>query len=318
MSSPKRQLTPAVSTLPLWVGIGALTALLNAPNVLLTKILTSSVDVVTVITARSLIAAIIILPFLLRVLPRVPKRSYGTIILTGLCITTGLLSTAVAIHLSQAVYVSVINLLMPVSLIILSLILTKEHLRPSAIFAFGLTGVGALIAIALPALIDSSLHAFYPLATLLILVDCVAYPLSIVLIRKLTAQGVPATAIIGSAPIITLLCCLALLLLTGASFNTAIITEPRLLLAVGYSALVVTLLLKFLTNTSYEKLGSAITASFLYLTTAVALVLPMLLINERPSLWLIAGGIIILIGVWLLGRNKTPPIRPASSTSTPR
>jgi drug/metabolite transporter (DMT)-like permease len=71
------------------------------------------------------------------------------------------------------------------------------------------------------------------------------------------------------------------------------------IIAVVYSAICVALIARLLNVMSYERLGSVVTAGLSYIENLLAILLPLLILGEIITLELIAGGLLILVGVYI-------------------
>jgi len=77
-------------------------------------------------------------------------------------------------------------------------------------------------------------------------------------------------------------------------------------LAVGYSGIVVALIGRALNVWSYERVGGAVMSALGYLETFVAILIPVVVLNEKLSPEMVIGGVLILFGVYIVEHHKHP------------
>jgi drug/metabolite transporter (DMT)-like permease len=70
-------------------------------------------------------------------------------------------------------------------------------------------------------------------------------------------------------------------------------------LAVGYSSIMVSYFSRSLAVKSFEHTGAAVKGGLSYLETLLAIALPLIIIGEQLSVEIMAGALLILVGVFL-------------------
>jgi drug/metabolite transporter (DMT)-like permease len=83
--------------------------------------------------------------------------------------------------------------------------------------------------------------------------------------------------------------------------------EPRHLAAIGFLALVSSALCYLLWFAALERIGPARTSTYIYLEPFVTLALGSWLLGEPVTVFALAGGAIVLVGVWLVNRSRRAP-----------
>lgn len=215
--------------------------------------------------------------------------------------TIAALSYSTAIHLSQASYVSIIALAMPIVFIIYSLLMTGEKVRMRSVTGIALAAFGAFLVVALPIINSGGIIAeFNPLATVFAIVDVVVFPLAIIFSRKANEHGLPIMASFGvTAIVVTVICTLLSLVFMGP---TAYVPAGSIdvALAVFYSAIFVALIARMLNVISYERIGSVGVSGASYVESLLAIALPLVLLGERITVEIVIGAILIMVGVYFV------------------
>ena len=287
-----------------WFGVGLVAALAIAPNATLLKVLLETLDPILLNALRSVILVLVALPFLVFYWRKYTRRNVRYALLAGVCMTIAVTSLLYALNASQASYVVVLGLLSPIFLIMLSRRIFGEKIKPRAAAGITLALIGALIAVGLPLFISgNSTTTFYPVATVCMLVNCIAFTLGLVFTRKAHEAGLPLTAASGLTSTVIATVTVGIALSTHADFSQAselAVSQWAILL---YSAVVVVFIARMLSVAAYERIGSVPTGAFSYLSTVVALLIPIILLGEQLPLTMMIGAVIILIGVYLTERH---------------
>ena len=85
----------------------------------------------------------------------------------------------------------------------------------------------------------------------------------------------------------------------------AIVQQPMFVMGVLYMALGVSLVARMLTVVTYRRLGSAVTGGMQYVENFLAITLPILLLNERMTIEMLLGGVLILLGGYFDGTTPS-------------
>ena len=301
------------SHIPLWAWhlIALVPVMIAVPNGMLVKIIGAEIDPAWINVLRFSIIGIVLLPVLIKTIPLMTKKNMKYAILQGVMYSIAVTGYVFAISLSQASYVSVINLGIPILLMIYSVYLTREKITRNAMVGISIAALGAFAIIGFPLLVGQGFSSdFNPLATILALFNIAAYPLAIIFSRKATDNGLPITASFGVSALVTLAVSAVVALVFGGAFPLAeIIAQPSILLMIAYTALAVSLLARILTVLSYKHLGSAVTGGLYYVEGFASILLPILVLGEHMTSEMLAGGILILLGVLVAETHRHPVVR---------
>lgn len=287
-----------------WILIAIFGAFLTAPNASVIKLVTSQVDPLYWNFCRFLLVAIITLPLVAAHRRQLLTRKVLLpIVLFSITMAAASICHAFAIFNSQASYVSLIYLIAPVTLIILSNLMLREPITKRSGLGITVSAIGALSLVVLPIAMTQGNFVFYPLATVLELTDCFLLSLAIIIIRKVDERSsVPLPAIIGlSAALITFINLIAFVLF-GDSHRLP--QDGTFWLAALYSGIGVLLVGRMLAVRVFEKLGAATSGGFAYFETFLAILVPVVILNERLSIAMVIGGILILVGVLVIENNR--------------
>ena len=280
-----------------WFMLALLGALLSAPNALMLKNATDSIDPYMVNVLRFGIVAVFCLPFVYAYRKHIKLTQVKDTLLAGVALAIAVLSFTKAIEMSEASYVSVVVLLLPVFLVLYSLRIYKEKLSKKSVMGITLAFLGVALIVAIPYIFGTRGMTFYPEATLVALLDCIFYPFVFIYLRKANQAGMPMIVTIGLSAMVTTLLSFVAHALWGAD---QIVFSKTSFYSIVYSAFGVAILARMLRVWTYERIGVALTSSLTYLDTFVGIVLPIVFLGETlsPSVW--AGGAIILSGVLLV------------------
>ena len=292
-----------------WFLLGLLAVFIGAPNSTIIRIALdgdNGTDSLTLLLVRFTIVAIIFfIPLYKFVCQKysVFRKAFKDLLIFSTCTITAACTWFVAIEQSSASYASIITLLAPIILVILSAKLVKDKITRRATAGITLAAVGGILVVALPTILHGSAQSdFYPFATLLLLLNCALAPLSIIYQRRTNEQGVPFTVSIGFMALLSMsiLAVFYVLMAGGDAMITNISTLPwQVWLITIYSALIVTFVSRSLAVKSYEYTGAAVQGGLSYLETLLAIVLPLIILGERLSIEMMIGTMLILVGVFL-------------------
>lgn len=266
----------------------------------------SEIDSLTLLTLRLGLAAIVFAPFVLRFFTQHTKlirKQWRNLAISSVGFWIGMMFWFMAIERSSASYASVLYLLAPIALVFFSARIIKDRVSRRARTGITLATFGGLVAVALPAILNSSVgSSVYPLATILLLIVCVIDPLAVIYQRRANEAGVPMVVCIGLMAITGALA--SMFVLSLAKSPDQVISAIANLsisgwLAVVYMALALTFLSQSLTIKSFERLGAAVTGGFLYLTSLGSIVLPLIVLGEQLSIEMTVGALLILLGVYI-------------------
>ena len=288
-----------------WFWVAVVAVLLAAPNATIIRVAVDEADPIYWTFSRFVLISIVCLPFVIK--GRNSLRSSvarKNVLIASVALTVGILSYVYAIYYSQASYVSILTLIKPIVFVILSAKLIGDTLTQRSIAGVILTAIGAMVLVVLPIAQNNSGVAFYPLATIFGLVYCVAYTLGFIYLRKANEAGVTMSMSIGVTSMMIAAVTYVLFLLFGDWSRTPV--DGGYWLAVVYSALVVGLIARALNVISFERVGAAVIAALGYFEALVAILIPVAVLHEKLSVEMVIGGILILIGVYIVEYHKHP------------
>lgn len=286
---------------------GIIAMLLGALNPPTIKLATEHMSPTMFNILRYAIASGLMLPLFWRNRARLSRRSLYYASLSGLGIAISSQCFATAIHMSSSAYASLLTLLNPIFLVALSAKMTKEKINSTHLVGFSLAGLGALIIILAPALGGGPADiSFYPVATGLLLVMAIAYPLATIFARRAheTGSKLPLTSVIFVQTFVTLCVSLAIGITTQSiSIPASALANPTAIWAVLFSAIGVNIFNRLLYVESYRQIGSVINGALWYLGIFITLGVSVFLLGESLSVVALGGGIVALLGV-ILSESK--------------
>jgi drug/metabolite transporter (DMT)-like permease len=231
------------------------------------------------------------------------KAAFKNLVVMSIFTITSTATWLVAVEQSSASYASIISLLSPIILVILSAKMINDRITRRATAGISLAAIGGVLVIALPTILQGSATSdFYPMATVLMLVHCVLGPLAIINQRRANEKGVPFTASIGLMTLIAVPILATFFIITrGGDVMIATVSNLpwQVWLVAIYSAIAVTYIGRTLAIKSYEYTGAAVKGGFAYLETLMAIALPLIILGEHLSIEMVAGTMLILVGVFL-------------------
>lgn len=286
-----------------WLAAAVLYSLAVSPNAMIIKLATNEADPYYWNFVRFLIVLIICLPFIIRhwrVLTS--KKAIRWVFGSAIFMTIAVIAYTFAIKLSLASYVSIITLINPIVLVLISPLFTKERISHRAIAGITLAALGAMTIVFVPIALYQNNIAFYPMATFLALVNCVAYTLSIIFIRKADEHGAPLTGSIGVNALVTVIASYILFNLFGDTTQAPL--SSSFLLAALYSGAVIGIFTRVISVKILENVGTAFTSVLMYFEIFLTILLPILVLGEQLSLFTVFGGMLILLGIYVVESHK--------------
>lgn len=288
-----------------WFWVALASALIAAPNATVIRYSVNDADPLFFIASRFGLVALVCLPFVLRSIGSFSNTSARKYVLyAAVEMSIAIICYVFAIFYSQASYVSIITLITPIIFIILSAKLIGDRVNSRAVVGITLAAIGATVLVVLPLAFSNPGVAFYPLATVLSLINSVAFALALIHMRKANEAGVSLWAVLGVSSSIAAIVASVLFVVNGDSSRLP--GDAAYWLAVVYSGVGVALIARALNIFSYEHVGSAVISAMQYLGTLLAILIPVFVLNEKLSVEMVIGGILILIGVYVVESHKHP------------
>lgn len=281
-----------------WFLVGLFAAVVSAPNATIVKYVTNSIDPFIFSALRFALIAIITTPYIWLERKKFNTKNFKYAIMVGVFMTAAIFSYVWAIRLSQASYVTIITLITPIIFVVLSIKLTGDKINKRSVAGITLAALGAFIIIALPIAIHQKAPAqFYPLASALALLNTISFPLAIIYSKKSNEAGLPLTTIFSISSWIVLAFSVIFILLFVPVKSVTL--SPGLIFGIAYSGVIVALIARIMGVKSYEHIGSAVTSAIAYAETLLAVTLPVIILGEKISIYMVLGGVCILFGVYL-------------------
>jgi len=293
-----------------WFWFALLGNVLVAPNSMLMRSVVQEVDPFLANAIRFTAALLITIPAIQVGFKRLQPKGLRKATFAAFSMTLAMTLFVKSLEYSPASYASVILLLSPIFLILISVRLTGEKISQRAVAGITLAALGASLIVLIPLALHSgrAVVDFYPLATLMLLGNCVLYPLSVVQYKQANEDyGVPMMALVGYTAMIAIVFNLALWFLTGAEVPESVSKVNWA--AIIYSGIMVNAIGKILNVKSFEHIGSAVAAALSYMGSFMAILLPIVFLNEQLSFSTAIGGILILFGVYLTEHHKLLPFK---------
>lgn len=289
-----------------WLAIGLIAQLLVAPAATVMKIVVDQVDPLLFNSLRGAIVVAIALPFMLIGLQKFTRVNLVYALAAGICMAIATITIVYALQFSQASYVVILSLLQPIILVILSARMLREKVSFQAAAGITIAAFGAFLAVSLPFVISGELtHEFYPLATALTLINCLFFPLGLVFYRKSHEAGLPMVSIQGVMSATVFGVSGVGLYATGGSLLAAFTIPAEVWLGIIYSSVVVIFIARMMAMASMERIGASAYSGLVYLENIIAIIIPIIILGEQLSWAIIAGGIFILIGLFLTEKHRT-------------
>jgi drug/metabolite transporter (DMT)-like permease len=296
-----------------WLVIAISMTILAAPTGTIIRSLCGEIDALTLVFVRYALCALVLLPIAIRECRkywRVIRKRLLVTILAAFPMSFGASLFAVSIAQSNAVFVAILDMLVPIVFTIISTMVIKDKISKHAFLGLMFAIAGGLLVVVLPAIFEGggqlTEFGLAPVLFLLafVVIDAV-YP---VFLRKTNEQGVPLPFILLiSYILVTLTSGIFTLAFNGPeTFNGLSQLSTQGWLGILYLVLVVTLASRLLNTKAYEHVGTAVSATVGYLYYVVAIFLPVLTLGEELSIWMIAGSVFIILGVVFARRHKHP------------
>jgi drug/metabolite transporter (DMT)-like permease len=291
-----------------WLFVLLLATILAAPSGTLSRLLCNELSPYAIVSVRYAVVALVLVPTFIRYYKKykgIIKKHFKKIILVGFLASFGAPAFYMAVSLSSASFVAVIDLLTPILFIIISTIATKDKFSRNAIVGILLAVFGGSIILILPLIFNWSFMAVNLAAVLCMLVFIVIDASWPVALRKLNTAGVPLIMILAITFVETFIVSTILALtVEGPAIYTPLVTLPIWGWAIIlFQAIGLSIAFRWLNTKAYEHLGTATTASVSYLYYALSIGLPLLLLGEELPAEILIGGVFIIIGIIFVRRH---------------
>lgn len=288
-------------SVPRWVWFAAaiLAVFLAAPNGMIMKVAAADIPALWINVIRFATIVIVMAPLIIKAIPAMTRKNVRYALLSGLMMALAVTGYVTAIAMSQASYVAVVDLAIPIILMVYSVYFTREKVSRKAVIGISIAALGAFIVIGVPLLVGQGFATdFHPLATVFALLNCVTFPMTVILSRKAHEHGLSLPATFGLSSFVVMVVSLFIALVAGVPAPVEALTDnPSILLPVIYSALAVSLLARLLTVAAYQHLGSVAVSGLHYIEGFFSIILPIVILGEFMTIEMVIGGLVILVGV---------------------
>jgi len=282
-----------------WFLVALLGAFLTAPNGLFVRLAVGNVSPLLINVLRFSIVALVCAPFIWKERHLLSPSKLLRLVRAGVYLTVAVTAYVVAVKLSLASYAEIILLLMPITLLIYSVKFFGEKLSRRTISGISLAAMGGVVLVALPFAQGGA--AFYPVATLLLVLNCLCYPLAIFEFKKINESGISTLTTIGVSASVVAVLSFLLLLITNAPIA---MPSTGQWLSIVYSGVAVALVGRMCKVWSVEHVGSGVTGAVMYLEIFLGIVLPIIFLHEKVSPATMIGGAFVLFGVYIVESHK--------------
>jgi drug/metabolite transporter (DMT)-like permease len=188
----------------------------------------------------------------------------------------------------------------PTIVLAASMLLFKARVQRSQWLALAVSYAGVLLVFAHDLAIGGSHVA---LGSLLVFGSAISYALYLLFTREAVKQ-LGALRVTGVATSIASVICIAQFFVLRPVSAMSVPTEV-LWLAV-LNATLCTFVPVLLVAMALERVSSAVTAQVGMIGPLSTVILSVLLLNERFNLWMVAGTALVLSGIWMLQRRRSP------------
>jgi len=290
-----------------WLTVGLIAYLIISPNTTVIKLIVGQIEPIEFTFLRAAMIVVVSLPIVIASVRKFNRHNLMYSLAAGLCLAIATLSMAYAVKESDASYTAVTGLLSPILLVVLSSRFMGDKISVRAAAGVAMGAAGTLVIVLAPLLLSGQTTThFYPLATALMVINCIFFNLNILFARKANEAGMPLPANSGFAALIVTAVSLIGLYAVDKGIPTNI-THLSFDTWVGlfYSGVVVVFLARIMNIASYERVGAAATSGLNYLSAIISVIIPVLLLGEKLSSTIVLGGILIFIGVFLTEKHRT-------------
>lgn len=287
-----------------WFFIGVIAVFLAAPNNIAIRHTLDYVDPVMFNVMRFGIIALLATPYILLKWKTYSRKAWRYSLIVGAAMSVAVTTHVWAIQESQASYVAILSLFSPIIFIFYAMRFNKEKLNRRSFAGITLAAAGAFAIVALPVLLhQGSEFIFYPFATFLIVFRSLSFPLAIIFAKKAHDTKMPIMVTMGISSWVVFITSSVVALL-GPGLVLPDIHNSNMLLGVLYSSIAVSLLARMGNVVSYAKIGSVASSALTYAEVLLAVILPVFILHEKLSYEMIIGGILILVGVYIVEHHR--------------
>lgn len=287
-----------------WSFVALIAVLLAVPNATVIKVAVENIDPALFITIKAALVSIVLAPYILVKRAQISRQALKSAVFSGFFMSISTVSYAFAIEASKASYALMLMLLVPVISVLYAVRFDGKTVSHRSYAGMSLAAAGAFCIVGLPIVWRQEAGAgFYPLATALMVLVVLSFPLTVIFSKRAHQDGAPLAAVQGISSMVVFVCALTVSLFTVEAFS-GIDTSATTIFAIVYSALAVSFAARALSVAAYERINVALYSSLGYLEILMAVTLPIILLGEKLSREMVIGGILILVGVYAVEHHK--------------
>jgi drug/metabolite transporter (DMT)-like permease len=292
-----------------WLILGLASELLVAPNSAIMKHTLSTMNVPYFTFLRYLIVLIMCSPLLIKLIKKGQLKGQAAKYLWGssVALSFAILTFTYALTMTEASYATILGLAGPIVFIPLSVRMEKEKISRRSVAGLSLAAAGAFTVVALPiALAQNATLEIRPFASLLLILNLVSWSLFIIFYRKANEQGVPMNGIMGINAVFNVVVFGFIFVTTSyySNGNVDLSVNRSQIIAVVFSAVMVTFFSRKWKVTVYEKIGSVGSSGLDYLGSLLSIIVSILFLDEKLSVGIVIGGVLIILGLYISEHHK--------------
>lgn len=291
-----------------WLWLGILVEVIVAPNQAIIKQALSGINFAYFSFLRYALVFAICVPSFIQLFKSKPKKEgvkYS--IMAGLLLAVAVLCHTYALRIVDASYASILALSSPLFLIPFSVKLEGDRINSRLVTGLSISAAGAFMVIFMPiAFKNKGDFNFDFIATLLIIIGVIAGALYTVLSRKANEAGLKIDAVFSITAAIGLVAYFAVFVISvkGDIYPHLALTYQQIM-AVIFSAVIVMYFARKWTLLVYEKSGPVILSGLGYLGVFLSVLFSIISLNEKPSVGVIIGGVLIILGLYISDYHKS-------------
>jgi drug/metabolite transporter (DMT)-like permease len=232
----------------------------------------------------------------------VEKKDFPTLVFLALTgVTFFFIIQYTGIQLAGASIAAIlVCLLSPILITLLSAIIFKEHLVKKQFFGIGIAAIGTIIVVT-SGTISLPTHQQFLLGSLILLFTPILWATYTLVGKKIMDKYSPFL-IVAYVNVLGGLCLIPFSLAEN-SFYQILTISPYSWLAILYLAITCSLLGYYIWFHVMKHVKAAITSSFLFAEPLITVLFAFMFVGEELSMFILAGGFLIFIGVYLVARR---------------
>lgn len=269
-------------------------------NFVIGKAVANTVPPFTLSFLRWCVALVVFLPIAWKPLKRDFKqiiKHYKIVIILGI---TGVASfntlVYIGVHYTTSINASLMNMLTPVFIYLLSFIFLKEHLTRFQLIGTAISFIGVLLIISHGSL-QSLVHFTFNKGDLIVIIAVVLWSIYSLLVKQY-AKELPGQSTFFASIVVGIIILLPFFLYEQQTMPTAIDWNGLALFAVGYTGIFASIVAFLSWNTGVVRYGANRAGIYLNFIPVFAAVFAVLFLDETLFWSQIIGGVFVIAGVY--------------------